>query len=1186
MGRAFVNGVLAGVGSVVVLAAALGLGPTPARAEARAPWWAIASGSEPTSLALGEEGEIVVTAQNRGDAPTSGEVTITDRLPAGLRATGIRAVAGERIVEGEDGRRGHVTCTPKLTCVFGAGETTNSEGEPVPEELRPYEEIEMVISVVVRPEASSGEENVASVSGGGAAHPAGAEHAIEVGGGSRFGFEDFQLTPENSDGSVDTQAGSHPFQLTSVVTLNTAAPGADGGPRTAGLARSIVSELPPGLVADPAPLARCGDAQFEGRSSEAVAAGYIANACPASSAVGVATLTFNEPSVAGLTTVTTPIFDLEPRPGEPARFGIDVLGVISTFLQTGLRSGGDYGVTLAVRNLPEIAWFLSLKLTFWGVPGDPRHDGQRGWECLEGFGSCPASTETSTPPFLTLPTSCGAPFEGTVGGNSWGSSARAEEQAEPLAYRLHGGSGESLSLDGCNQLPFAPEVTVAPERSAASAPAGLSVDVHVPQTTTLPAEGSEPGAGEPAGSSIRNMTIALPEGVRLNPSGADGLQACTGDPAALEPGRMGSPGDQIGFEGFQTPSGSRAAVFTAKLPEPLEQGVSFCPNASKLGTVRIATPLLAGPLEGAMYLASPQNFKDGQRENPFGSLVAVYVVAEEPVSGVLVKLPGAISLDQKTGRLTARFEEMPQLPFEDVDLRFFGGPRAPLSTPARCGAYMTTATFEPWSAELPDVAAATVEASATFHITTGPGAGPGASPSSPCPGGSAALGFAPSVSAGTAGIDAGAFSPLTVSIGREDGQQAIESVKLKLPPGLSAAIAGVAPCGEARANAGTCGAESEIGETTISAGLGPDPLTISGGKVYLTGPYDGAPFGLAIVAPARVGPFVLQEGRPIVIRAKLEIDFQTAALTIATGPGAIPSIVEGFPLQIKHLNITIGGTGPRSSFTLDPTSCAPMSIEGVVGGSEGALATAKIPFQMANCTSLPFKPKLMAITKANGEFQGHGASLHIAIAAPPGGSNLRSLKLDLPQRLPARLATVQQACPESVFDSDRAACPKASVVGSASVATPILGVPMSGPAYLVAKGSASGARARASGPEAAFPDLVLALRGGGVKIDLTGGLYVNEKNVTSATFRSLPDVPIRRLDLVLPEGPRSILAASSALCTKKPLKMRTSISGQNGARVKPAVRVGVEGCGKAKKGKRGKRARHGARRRHGKRARR
>ena len=1029
MGRAFVNGVLAGVGSIAVLAAALG--PAPARAEAPAPWWAITSGSEPTSLAPGEEGKIVVTAQNRGDAPTSGEVTITDRLPPGLRATGITAVAGERIVEGEDGRRGHVTCTPKLTCVFGAGETTNSEGEPVPEELHPYEEIEMVIAVQVRPGAVSGEENVASVSGGGAAHPADVERAIEVGGGSRFGFEDFQLTPENSDGSVDTQAGSPPFQLTSVVTLNTAALEAGGGPRTAGLARSIVSELPPGLVADPAPLVRCSETQFATRAPEAQAEEPLVNECPASSAVGVATLTFNEPNTVGLTTVTTPIFNLQPPPGEPARFGIDVLGVISTFLQTGLRSGGDYGVTLAVRNLPEVASFLSLKLTFWGVPGDPRHDGQRGWECLEGFGSCPASTAASTPSFLTLPTSCGAPFQGTVGGNSWGSSARAEEQAEPLAYTLHGGFGEPLSLDGCNRLPFAPEVTVAPERSAASVPAGLSVDVHVPQIATLPAEGLEPGAGEPAGSSIRNMTIALPEGVRLNPSGADGLQVCSGDPAALEPGRMGSPGDQIGFEGFQTLPEARTAVFTAKLPEPLEQGGSFCPNASKLGTVKIATPLLAGPLEGAMYLASPQNFKGGSQENPFGSLVAVYVVAEEPVSGVLVKLPGAISLDQRTGRLTARFEEMPQLPFEDVDLAFFGGPRAPLSTPARCGAYTTTATFEPWSAALPegassssDGAAATVETSATFHVTTGPSAGPGASPS-PCPG-AAALPFAPSVTAGTAGIDAGAFSPLTVSIGREDGQQAIESVKLKLPPGFSAAIAGVKPCGEAQAGAGTCGAESEIGETTISAGLGPDPLTLSGGKVYLTGPYDGAPFGLAIVAPVRVGPFVLQEGRPIVIRARLEIDPQTAALTIATGASAIPSIVEGFPLQIKRLNITIGGAGPRSSFTLDPTSCDPMRIEGAIGGSEGALATAKIPFQMANCTSLPFKPRLTAITKANGEFQGHGASLHVALQAPPGGANLRSLKLDLPQRLPARLATVQRACPESVFDSDRAACPKAS----------------------------------------------------------------------------------------------------------------------------------------------------------------
>ncbi len=318
----------------------------------------------------------------------------------------------------------------------------------------------------------------------------------------------------------------------------------------------------------------------------------------------------------------------------------------------------------------------------------------------------------------------------------------------------------------------------------------------------------------------------------------------------------------------------------------------------------------------------------------------------------------------------------------------------------------------------------------------------------------------------------------------------------------------------------------------------------------------------------------------------------TAALTIATGGGggsgglqsshAIPTLEDGIPLLIKEVSVTIG----RGGFMFNPTSCEPMDVTATVGSSAGSSAAVSSRFQVASCGSLPFHPTLTAITSANSELQGHGASLHMAITTAAGGANLRSLKVDLPQRLPARLGAIQDACPEDVFDANAAACPKASVVGSASVATPILDTPMTGPAYLVSKDGTSGAgsgthgsssakdstsngatpaKAAAARPgEASFPDIVLVLQAQGVKIDLTGALYVDEHNITSVTFRSIPDVPIRRLDLVLPEGKRSILAASSGLCTKKPLTMFTAITAQNGAKVKPVVKVGVEGCKKPK----------------------
>ncbi len=1081
MGGTVVRRGIACISAAFVLAAMIGA--PAASGEALSPWWGVTSGSQPTNLVSGKTGRIVVTAENRGDASTSGEVRIVDTLPPGLEATAIEGVAETN----GGGDRGAVSCTlATLTCTFGVGESTNWEGEKTPDSLRPYEEIEVDISVSVGAGVGGTESlrNVATVSGGGAAGGGGsvsASHALEVNGRERFGVEDFQMIAENAGGSIDTQAGSHPFQLTSVVTLDTTTPEQDGGPRTVALAKDIVTELPPGLIADPAGLARCTEVQFG------------IDACPAQSVVGVLAVRFSEQGFKGFEAARTPIFNLEPSPGEPARFGVELAGVPG-FLETSIRSGGDYGVTLAANNIAEDVSLLSLKLTFWGVPGDRRHDAQRGLECLEGSGTCTPSEASAPPPFLSLPSTCGKPLQGTVSGEEWERPGRLEALA---SYAIG-------SLVGCERLPFEPQVHVTPGGAAASTPTGLSVDLRVPQTVAPPAEGPDLGYEDLTESSVEDIAVTLPAGVALNPPVADGLEACSEGLA--------------GFTGFGeldpvTEPGVESPTFTAKLPgslaaraagdgEPLRPGVNFCPDASKIGTVTLKTPLLANPLQGAVYLAAPQNFSGMAPENPFGSLVAVYVVAEEPESGVLVELAGEMTLDPRTGQVTASFQNTPQLPFEELDLDFFEGERAPLSTPARCGVYTTTATLTPWSGEEP------VSTSSDFEITSGPGGGP-------CPGaGVGGLPFDPSLTAGTTSLDAGAFTPLTATISRADGQQAIESVRLTLPPGLSGILAGVALCPEAQANAGTCGPASEIGETTLGVGLGGDPYTLTG-KVYLTERYDGAPFGLAIVVPARVGPFTLLQGRPIVVRAKLEIDPATAALTIATG--LIPQIIEGVPLQIQHLNITIG----RSGFIFNPSSCNPMKIEGTIAGGEGARAPVSSSFQMADCADLKFDPKLTALTRANGELAGHGASLHVAIASPAGQANIRSLKLDLPQRLPARLETIQKACPEKTFDQNPAACPKASVVGSASVQTPILSTTMTGPAYLVSKSGADTAHrgeSKTETEEAAFPDLVLLLQGEGVKIELTGALFVSAKNITSVAFRSIPDVPIRRLDLILPEG--------------------------------------------------------------------
>ncbi len=930
-------------------------------------------------------------------------------------------------------------------------------------------------------------------------------------GTEKFGVENFQLIAENAGGSVDTQAGSHPFQLTSVVTFNTTAPEPGGGPRTVALAKDIVSELPAGLIADPAGLAQCTQGQF------------ARERCLAQSAIGVAAVTFDEPGVVAFDSARAPIFNIEPSPGEPARFGVMLAG-IPEILGTSIRSGRDYGVTLASNNITQDLSLLSLQLTFWGVPGDQRHDAQRGWECLEGSGTCTPTATSAPPPFLSLPSTCGKPLQSTLSGEQWERPGKLEALA---SYQMP-------SLDRCDQLPFEPQIAVSPEARQGSEPTGLNVDLHVPQGE----------ASNPAGltdSNIEDIAVALPEGLTIDPAAAGRMEAC-------------SEG-LIGFEGFQeidptSDPGVQTPIFTSRLPgsppapaageaEPLQPGVNFCPDASKIGTVEIHTPLLADPLKGAMYLAAPQNLSETTMQNPFGSLVAVYLVAEDPVSGVLVELPGRVTLNQQTGQLTMTLENTPQLPLEDIELKFLGGERALLATPARCGTYTTQASFTPWSGEPP------VPSTSSFEITSGPNG-------APCPGPS--LPFAPSITAGTTNLDSGAFSPLTATISRGDGQQSLRGFQLRLPPGLEGLVSSVPLCQEAQANAGACAAASQIGETTVSAGVGGDPYTLTGGKVYLTEGYEGAPFGLAIVTPVKAGPLDLEdapENHPacdcLVIRAKIEVDPRTAQLTIATG--RIPTIIDGIPLQIKHLNITID----RRGFIVNPTSCAHLPLTGTISGNEGAGAPVSSSFQAANCAALKFAPKLTASTQAKTS-RGGGASLSVKLSYPSGphDANIAALKVDLPEALPARLRTLRQACLARVFQANPAACPAGSIVGRARVLTPILpgvgGGLLTGPAYFVGRGPGR------------FPGLVLVLSGDGVRLDLAGRTFIDARtDVTSLTFKTVPDIPVSSLELTLPEGPHSALATNAALCKRK-LAMPTALVGQNGAEIHESTKVRVIGC--------------------------
>jgi hypothetical protein len=1008
---------------------------------------------------------------------------------------------------------------------------------------------------------------------------------------AEFGLERLAISARNQDGTPDVQAGSHPYSLNTTFLLHDAGPAAGEGDL-----KDVRVELPPGFVGDPTATPRCTYQEF------------IKESCSNEMAVGLATTYLSsaeERKEGEAYAYTIPVYNLVPPPGVAAEFGYIVAKVTPVLLETSVRTGGDYGLTTTVSDLNQSVLVQASKVTIWGVPANAAHNPWRGGceqkgaegVAIEGYGSglregedelegplsigggggLPHSTgncPTSVPeaPLLTNPTSCGTPRTATLAVDSWQEEGAFNELSASLP-----------ELSGCESLDFSPTLTVKPDKPDASTSSGLTVDVKIPQEATA----------NPAGSSeadLRNATVMLPAGVALNPSGANGLEACSSNPGALAANELGSAGDGIGFKGFEEPKlepgvslpifssskgGSIAAIdgastgALASSEDVIQPGLNFCADASKIGTVRIKTPLLEEELTGTVYLAA-------QEANPFGSLMAMYVVAEDRERGVFVKLPAEISLCkgageviagqtcQALGQIVTTLVNIPQFPVEETVFDFFGGEKAPLTTPALCrdgtpehpGEYTTQTSFVSWSGE-------TKSPSAPFKIEHGPGGGA-------CP--SSSLPFSPGLTGGALNLNAGAFSPFTLTMNRQDGEQNLQSVEAHLPPGLSGILSNVELCPEPQANLGECGPNSLIGETTVSVGVGGDPYTVNGGKFYLTGPYNGtsgctvgtsgcAPFGITFTVPAKAGPFDLAHTKSfspacdcILVRGKIEVNPITTALTVTSNPpgtpDAIPTSIEGIPLEIQKINATT----TRSNFQFNPTNCNKMEVTGTIHSSEGGTDTIGVPFQVTNCQALKFTPKFSVSTSGKTS-KANGASLTAKVSEPSevqgSQANIAKVKVELPKQLPSRLTTLQKACTNAQFEANPAGCPSESKIGYATVHTPLLPVPLTGPAIFVSHGGE------------AFPSLTMVLQGYGVTVDLVGTTFISKAGVTSTTFKTVPDVPFSTFELTLPEGKYSALAANGNLCTSK-LTMPTEFIAQNGAAIHESTAISVAGCAKVK----------------------
>jgi uncharacterized repeat protein (TIGR01451 family) len=870
--------------------------------------------------------------------------------------------------------------------------------------------------------------------------------------------------------------------------------------------KDVSFDLPPGFAGDLVDTPACSNAKF------------ALQECPVPTQIGVTTVSLALNTGHRFTSINiVPVYNLAPNTGDAGGLGFTVAGEFLVEGGVSVRPG-DYGLRATFSNTNEsLAEVANISLSIWGVPADPIHDPLRliktGKITTEAhFGG---SSSTPPAPFFTNPTSCGSqPLRSEFRVDSWQEPAHSVSEQMPFG-----------PIVGCDRLTIEPSIEAQPTSSSAESATGLDVHMKVPQTYDNP-DGL-------ATSHLRDVKVTLPEGMSLNPSAGSGLGSCT---AAQ----------------FQSEGQTFAAV---------PQG--GCPNESKLGSVKVKSPSLAEEATGSLYVAKPF-------ENPFHSLLALYLVARIPNRGVVVTAAGQVTPDPLTGQLTTTFTENPQLPFSDFTLAFRQGATSPLVTPAVCGHFITNALLTPWSVPTQEHFL-----TSPFDITSGVNA-------TPCPS-AATPPFHPALVAGSYSNRAGSYSPFYVRLSRNDGEQEITHFSIKLPPGVTGKLAGVAECSDtaiAQAKARevegdgaleeanpSCPQASEVGHSLVEAGVG-SVLAQAPGKMYLAGPYHGSNLSLVSITAAKVGPFDLGT---VVVRFALKIDPETAEVSVdGRTSDPIPHIVDGIPTHLR----AIRGYVDRPSFSLNPTNCESTSTASTVLGSgkdfvseaDDVPVVASSPFQAADCAALGFKPKL-ALSLKGGTKRGSTPGFKAVLTARPGDANVGSAQVTLPHSEFLEQSHIGTVCTRTQFKEGRIPgekCPAASVYGRARAVTPILNEPLEGPVYL-----------RSSSHN--LPDLVAALHNSQVDIALDGRIDSVENGRIRNTFEAVPDAPVSKFVLEMQGGKKGLLVNSTNICAKKN-RVISHFTGQNG-KVYDTNPVLQSKCpkakkkgGKAKKGKRAARA--------------
>ncbi|HEU4906613.1 MAG TPA: hypothetical protein VFT19_10950 [Solirubrobacterales bacterium] len=953
--------------------------------------------------------------------------------------------------------------------------------------------------------------------------PAGAQ-ADEIGLGN------FDVTATNADGTPATQAGSHPFAFTTEFKIDYTEEGVDpvfGVPLyfISAQLKDLLIDQAPGFLADTTVYPRCTAAQFAGLVGAFSRKLKEERACPNDTAVGVVG---NGVFFPWLWTGSA-VYNMVPPPGALARFGFRVAEAVNVVIDITVQDTPPYNGVAKLLNTSQIARVFYSEFQLWGNPSDPAHDKVRGacyrqeeefnpfagpeaidWQFKPSSEACEVAPRDA---LLTLPASCRGPQLTAFEANSW---------EEPGSWI----SGGSLSHDdaeppspqgftGCEKVSFSPAVKAKPTTDSAETGTGLDVNI----------EFDDEGLKDPKGtaqSQAKKVVVTLPEGMTLNPSAAEGLGVCT--PADLDRETLGS------------------------------QAGEGCPSGSKLGTVRVESPLAPEPVLGNVYLAQqddPATSEPGA-ENPFDSLIAFHIVIRNKNLGLLVKIPARVDPDPVTGQLVTTVEEAPQLPFSSFQFHFNEGLRAPLISPPACGEYQTKVELYPWS----DPSNPRTVLSG-FEITAGVGEGP-------CPPGGIPP-FGPDFEAGSLNNNAGSYSPFTMRLLRADGEQNMTKFSAVLPPGVVGSLRGVEKCadsaiGAAKAKTGreelatpSCPPNSQIGTTQAGAGVG-SALTYVGGTTYLGGPYKGAPLSVISITPAVAGPF---DAGTVVVRLGLDLDPKTAEVEVdGAASDPIPHILKGIPLKLRDLQVNVD----RPNFTLNPTSCDESSAKATLFGSylnlfdpaDDVPADLATRYQAANCLNLGFAPKL-GLKLKGGTRRGNFPGLKAHYKPFSGHANVKDLVVRLPRSAFLEQGHIRTICTRVQFAAD--SCPKAAQYGYIRAWTPLLDEPLQGPVYL-----------RSSNHK--LPDLVFDLHG---LVDVEVQTRIDSvRGGIRARVENAPDAPISRVILNMQGGKKGLIVNSRNLCTKNKARANARFTAQSGKQLarKPVLRP------QCRKRRKAKRARH------------